>query len=312
MDDRFPPSQPNRNPIAQSDDRAPRTWPYVTLVVPHAAADDVAAACFDAGSCGVHVEDSVEVARLAVYFESAQSPQLLAQQLTGQLLASGMWPDGAQVVPGQVEAEQDWNEAWKAFYRPVQATDRIIVHPPWIPVQADPNGLAIAIDPAMAFGTGGHESTQLALRAIEATPVQGSRCLDIGAGSGILSIALIQLGAAHVTAVDIDPVVVDNAQHNLRENLGHDVARTVLRTGSIEVVAGETFDVIVANLESHLVRPLLAGVVQALTRDGVVLLSGYVESERERVLQWLGEAGLTVDETWSLNNWFGCRARVEV
>jgi ribosomal protein L11 methyltransferase len=285
-----------------------RTWPFAILVVPRQQADEIAAECFVLDSCGVQVEEAGDASRLTVYFESTCDPGTLSARLVSGLQAAGLWSDEYQTVLGDVEQERDWNETWKQFYQPVWATENIVVHPPWIPVQTHDGQMSIAIDPAMAFGTGGHESTQLALEAIEQSCCDGRRCLDVGTGSGILSIALIQLGAHHVTAVDIDPVVIDNASANLRANLGEDADRTRLLTGSVGSIEGDVFEFIVANIESHLARPLLPGIVASMTADGTALFSGFVESERDRFLGWLQEVRLTVDETWSKNNWFSCRA----
>jgi len=275
-------------------------------------ADDIAAECVDLGSCGVHVEESGAVARLNVYFEAPPTERkALSDGLVQGLLAAGLWPDGAEVVAGDVELERDWNETWKEFYRPVWATQNIVVHPPWIPVTAGDGQMAIAIDPAMAFGTGGHESTQLALQALEQSVCAGRRCLDVGTGSGVLSIALVRLGASHVTALDLDPVVIDNANKNFGANLGVDVARTRLLEGSMDVVQGDSFDVIVANIESHLVRPLLPAIAAALSPGGVALFSGLLESERTRFSEWLADVGLAVLNTWSKNNWFSCSSRAD-
>lgn len=286
------------------------------LAVPRNLADDIAAECFELGSCGVHAEESGEAARLNVYFEApagAEPADALADvsaNLVQGLRAGGLWPAGAQVLSGDIEAERDWSQIWRAFYQPVWATDNIVVHPPWIPVATKPGQIAIAIEPAMAFGTGGHESTQLALQAIEQRDVAGRTCLDVGTGSSVLSIAMMHLGAASVTAVDTDPVVIDNARCNLDANLTVDaVARTELISGSVQAVAGQTFDVIVANIESHLVRPILPDIAQALRPGGWGLFSGLVETERERFISWLAEHGLIVDATWSKNNWFSCRAQ---
>jgi ribosomal protein L11 methyltransferase len=269
--------------------------------------DDIAAECIDLGSCGVHVEEFGALARLNVYFEAPPTEgKALSDALVQGLLAAGLWPDGAKVVAGDVELERDWNEAWKKFYHPVWATENIVVHPPWIPVEVGDGQMAIVIDPAMAFGTGGHESTQLALQALEQSACAGRRCLDVGTGSGVLSIALVRLGAAHVTALDTDPVVLDNANTNFVANLGEDVARTRLLPGSMEVVLGDSFDVIVANIESHLVRPLLPAIAASLRPGGSALFSGLLESERTRFLEWLAEAGLTGLDSWSKNDWFSC------
>lgn len=258
----------------------------------------------------MHAEESGEAVRLNVYFEApASALDTISAQLVLGLQAAGMWPAGSAVVSGDIEPERDWNEAWKQYYQPVWATPNIVVHPPWIPVAAGSGQLSIAIDPAMAFGTGGHESTQLALQAIEQCDCNGRACLDVGTGSGVLTIALMRLGAAHVTAVDSDPVVIDNARLNLRANLGADTERTNVLTGSVDHIEGQTFDLIVANIESHLVRPLLPAIALALRPGAQALFSGLVETERERFVDWLADHNLQVDATWSKNNWFSCRAQ---
>lgn len=277
--------------------------------MPAAVADDVAALCLESGSCGVQTQDAGTLARLAIYFEGGDADGRRAQ-LARCLEPTGWLPGGAGALLAEVEAEADWAAEWRRHYRPVWATARIVVHPPWIPVTTGWGQHAIAIDPAMAFGTGGHESTQLALEALEATGCLGRRCLDLGTGSGVLAIAAKQLGACHVTAIDVDPVAVDNARHNLRQNLGADAEGVRVLTGDVELVAGEHFGVIVANLESHLVRPLLPAVFAATEAGGAVLCSGILALELARFCGWLAQAGGAVDAVWSRHEWVGLRARV--
>lgn len=283
-----------------------RSWHRVAIDVPSGASDEVAALCFEFGSCGVHAEERGEGTRLTVYFEGSADLQGL-----GRRLRSGL-PDGLSgefPMALDVEPERDWSEGWRRFYRPQWATERIVVHPPWLPVDTGPGQIAIAIDPAMAFGTGGHESTQLALRALQETGCEDRLCLDVGAGSGVLSIAAILLGARRVTAVDTDPVAVDNARHNLRENLGRDAGRARVCRGSVEAASEEAFHLVVANLESHLVRPLLPAIASSLTAAGAALFSGLVVNERSGFEDWLLAVGLRVDRSWTKGEWLGLRAR---
>ena len=285
-----------------------RSWHRVAIDVPSRASDEVAALCFEFGSCGVHAEERGEGTRLLVYFEGPTDLRGLDRQLRSGL------PDGLSgefPMALDVEPERDWSEGWRCFYRPQWATERIVVHPPWLPVDTGPGQIAIAIDPAMAFGTGGHESTQLALRALQETGCEDLVCLDVGAGSGVLSIAAILLGALRVTAVDTDPAAVDNARHNLRENLGSDADRTRVRRGTVETDSEEAFQLVVANLESHLVRPLLPAVASSLTPGGVSLFSGLVVHERAHFEDWVGAAGLRVDRSWTRGEWLALRARGE-
>ena len=285
---------------------AARNWHRVAIEVPAEAGDEVAALCFDLGSCGVHTEEKGEAARLLVYFEEQPDLRLLEGRLARSLPET---PSGGLSMAVEVEPERDWTGTWRRFYRPRWATDRIVVHPPWLPVDTGPGQVAISIDPAMAFGTGGHESTQLALKALQETGCEGALCLDLGAGSGVLSIAAVRLGARGVVAVDIDPAAVDNAGHNLRANLGEAAGRVSVRLGSVEAASEEVFQVVVANLESHLVRPLLPSIASSLAAGGAALFSGLVVSEGGRFEDWLAASGLRADRSWSRGGWLGLRAR---
>ncbi len=285
-----------------------RSWHRVAIDVPSRASDEVAALCFEFGSCGVCAEERGEGTRLLVYFEGPADLRGLGRQLRSGLPdgLSGEFPMAMDVQP-----ERDWSEGWRRFYRPQWATERIVVHPPWLPVDTGPGQIAIAIDPAMAFGTGGHESTQLALRALQETGCEDLVCLDVGTGSGVLSIAAMRLGARRVTAVDTDPVAVDNARHNLRRNLGRDADRARVLCGSLEAASDKACQVVVANLESHLVRPLLPAIASSLTAAGVALFSGLVVNERARFEDWLIAVGLRVDGSWTRGEWIALRARRE-
>ena len=283
---------------------AARSWHRVAIEVPAEVGDEVAALCFELGSCGVHTEEKGEEARLLAYFEEEADLRLLKRQLALSLPTCGELSMAVGVEP-----ERDWTETWRRFYRPRWATDRIVVHPPWLPVDTGPGQIAISIDPAMAFGTGGHESTQLALRALQETGCEGSLCLDLGTGSGVLSVAAVRLGARRVIAVDVDPVAVDNAGHNLRANLGEAAGRASVRLGSVEAAPDEDFQVVMANIESHLVRPLLPTIASSLAAGGVALFSGLVVGEGGRFEDWLAASGLCTDQRWTRGGWLGLRAR---
>lgn len=280
------------------------------LAVAAAVAEDASARCVQLGSCGVVEDGDGPRRRLTAYFDGDRDPEALRDEIARALGPPGWLPGGASAVRLEVEVEADWGTQWRRHYRPVWATPHIVVHPPWIPVAVGPGQQAIAIDPAMAFGTGGHESTRLALEALEATGCRGRRCLDVGTGSGVLAIAAVRLGAVQVMAVDIDPVAVDNACHNARRNLGVDVARVRVLSGSVDLVAGERFDVIVANLEAHLVQPLLPALFAAAEPGGALLLSGILAAQRDGLWRRIAQAGWAVDAVWSRGEWIGCRARV--
>jgi ribosomal protein L11 methyltransferase len=207
----------------------------------------------------------------------------------------------------RVEAE-DWEEDWRRFFRPVWATPRIVVHPSWIPVEIKEDQVAIVIDPKMAFGTGGHESTQLCLQALDRFLSPQARCLDLGTGSGILSIAAALLGAESVLAVDVDEVAVVNARENLARNAIAEQCVEV-RTGSLEVVGEASFDLILANIQSHILRPLLTPIDRLLKPVGLVLLSGLLVREGADFCGWVEDAGLQIETTMEKGEWICVVAR---
>ena len=154
----------------------------------------------------------------------------------------------------------------------------------------------------MAFGTGGHESTQLCLAALEGHLCTGTRCLDLGVGSGILSIAAALLGAKSVLAVDIDAVAVANARENIARNrIGPE--QVEVRLGSMEVVEEESFDLILANIQSQVLRPLLTPLRRVLAEGGCVLFSGLLEREGKDFCEWIRTAEFQVETVLEKGEW---------
>ncbi len=215
----------------------------------------------------------------------------------------------AQVLPAPRPGEemtvtavplQDWNTAWRRFYKPVWATERMVIQPPWIPVAVRPPQFAILIDPKMAFGTGGHESTRLCLRALEEWLTPGDSCLDLGVGSGILSLAALNLGAERVLGLDVDPQAIDNARENLALN-GLDDNRVTVRVGALDSSVPGFFDLIMANIESGVLQPLLPQMARQARR--VVLLSGLLNRERDGFTRQVQAAGMVVQQVYREGEW---------
>ena len=279
-----------------------KKWHCLRLGLPLSAAEKLAAHCFALGACGLEEEEEGDRVCLAVYFEAAADVGAIDRQIRalGQEL-------GLEEVAWQICREEDWEREWRRFFKPIWATERIVVHPSWRPVATTGDQIAIKIDPKMAFGTGGHESTRLCLQQLEGFAAQGRRLLDLGCGSGVLSIAAIKLGAEQVWAVDIDPLAVANAKENLQRNGVAKQARVSL--GSLDKVAGETFDIILANLQSHILRPLLGQIRACLKPGGTVSFSGLLAEEGGPFCQWVGESGLEVEGVRQLGQWVAVGAR---
>ncbi len=201
-------------------------------------------------------------------------------------------------LPGRWEKapDEDWLEAWKRDLKPL-AVGPFWLRAPWHPRRAE--WLDLVIEPGMAFGTGHHETTRLALRALAAAARPGMRVLDLGTGSGVLAIAAAKLGA-RVLALDIDPTAVAAARANAAQNR---VAIEV-RRGSLEIAPGP-FDLVVANLYAELHAEFARGYAERLVPGGRALLTGVLTEKEALVAAALEDAGLRVrrrehEGEWSL------------
>lgn len=205
---------------------------------------------------------------------------------------SGTWED---------DDGTDWVAAYLAELRPVRI-DRLIVAPTHADVTVSAGERVVWLDPGMAFGTGHHETTQLALRSLERLDLGAARVLDVGAGSGILAIAADLLGAASVLGVDVDAATLDIARHNARLNR----TRARFVAGSTEVARDEgPWDVIVANLYAELHVRLLADYADVLRPGGQALLTGLLDDRVALLEAAIGEdawrtVAHEVDGAWHL------------
>ncbi|OGG55456.1 MAG: hypothetical protein A3F84_01470 [Candidatus Handelsmanbacteria bacterium RIFCSPLOWO2_12_FULL_64_10] len=275
-------------------------WTKLTLDVPGDLSDLVSGLLFEAGTSGIEVEDGADRThvRMSAYFEREEGRAAATAAL------DRLRQDEAGVGPAVVAEvpEERWGEQWRAFFQPVRATDRMVVGPPWAEMEAGPGGMVIVIEPKMAFGTGRHESTRLALRALERAVGPGDRVLDLGTGSGVLGIAAAKLGARCV-AVDIDPVALDNARENVAANGVAD--RVEVLCGSIDAVREAGFDVIVANIQTHVLVPLLGDLRGRLRRGGRLILSGILDREEVQIREALRRTAWGEPEVIREGEWIG-------
>lgn len=184
--------------------------------------------------------------------------------------------------------ESDWENSWKSYYHPFSVSKRLAVCPTWEEFSPLPGQKVIRLDPGMAFGTGAHQTTRLCLSMLELFVKPGDSFLDIGCGSGILSIAATFLGAGQVTGVDIDAVAVRTARDNaLQNNLGINFIQGDLDAGILG-----PFDIVCANIVADVIIRLAPKLPPLLTDRGVCILSGIIESRFEDVQSALLEAGL--------------------
>ncbi len=224
-------------------------------------------------------------------------------------IEEGLWHLGRiQPLPApafQTVAEQDWAEAWKAHYRPIAIGRRLLILPAWLPIPPGERQPLI-LDPGMAFGTGTHPSTQLCLAALEDYLQPGCSAVDLGCGSGILSIAAARLGAGRVLALDNDPLAVRVARENLERNGLAD--RVEIRLGSLPEALAENAAsgtrLLLANILAPVLEAMLVeGLAGTVVPEGVVILSGILDHQAHHLVAACAECGLTVVETRADGDW---------
>ena len=279
-------------------------WHCLRCVAPQAWAEDAAAYCFDLGSCGLQSEELDTHVRLSAYFVASFDGESIRRAMAAWLTAVGV---PVELEIARVE-EAGWEAGWRRFFQPIWVTPRLVVHPSWRPVSVGPEQLAIVIDPQMAFGTGGHESTRLCLQALEKYLATGDRCLDLGTGSGILAIAAARLGAAHVLAVDVDYRALENARENLVRN-GLSPGLVEFCLGRVEQGRAAAFDLVLANIQRCVLVPLLEPLVECLANEGRALFAGLLAAEEQEFCAGLVAVGMRVERVLAENDWICVVAR---
>lgn len=222
---------------------------------------------------------------------------------------------GSLTVAVESVKEEDWANQWKQYYFPIPIGDRILIKPAWQPLTEPTDRIVFENNPGASFGTGMHFSTQLCLEAIEERVKPGDRVLDIGSGSGILSITSLLLGAESAVALDIDPnaadVVRDNAALNhiepqrLRTLTGDILCDPSLR----EELAKEKYPVVLSNIVADVIIPLAQYIPDWLAPDGCWISSGIIDLRVEDVLEEMKKQGFRVEELKRRGDWamIACR-----
>jgi ribosomal protein L11 methyltransferase len=248
------------------------------------------------------------------------------RQIAGTLGATG---EIGQLDTRRI-AEEDWANAWKEHYHVLHLGNRTVIRPSWREYAPQPHEVVVELDPGMAFGTGLHPTTRTCLLALEESIRPGDRVLDVGAGSGILSIAALKLGAASVLALDVSTVAVEATRANAAANGVAD--RIDARLATLEGAAGEpyfplppdvsplgpeigTYDVVVANIIARVIAQLAPALARATRPGGTLIASGIIAERRAEAEEPLRAAGLTDLSELIEGDWVtlvGRRAETEV
>ena len=214
-------------------------------------------------------------------------------------------------------AQTDWEESWKENYPPQEIGADLVVLPCWLARDYEGSRKQVILDPGLTFGTGAHPSTQMVMEAMEQAVFPGARCLDLGSGSGILSITALRLGAEQAVGVDIDPKAEDIARENAGYN-GFSSPEFTALTGNVtsdkelmERLAAESWDVVLVNIVADVIIGLAPVLPLFLRENTKLICSGILDSRLEDVKNALEDAGITVEQTRAKEDWRCICARRE-
>jgi ribosomal protein L11 methyltransferase len=251
-----------------------------------ARAEWASAEAFEAGAAGVEERDEEGRTILLAY-----APAEVAAEVAAAMLAVA--GDGA-TARCEIVAPRDWPETWKQGLCPLVVSARLVVRPEFAACALGPGQREVVIEPRQAFGTGAHGSTALALALLDErlTAAPGGSVLDVGCGSGVLAIAALALGAQRAVACDLDPI----AARETRENAARNACEVVSFAGSLEALAPGAggFDLVVANLISSELLPILGELADRVAAGGALVLSGLLFSERAAIEARLAAHGLAI------------------
>ncbi len=203
--------------------------------------------------------------------------------------------------------EEDWANNWKQYYHTQRIGKRIVVTPSWEEYTPSGDDVQMRLDPGMAFGTGTHDTTRLCLELLEEVVTPETRILDVGTGSGILSVGGVLLGAPSALGVDIDPVAVKVANENAEINEVQ--GKTEFVCGDLTDKVHGKFEIVTANIVADVIIRLLSTVKNYLLKGGVLIVSGIIDTRADEVENACHEAGFTTEKRLEHGGWVAIKLR---
>ena len=235
----------------------------------------------------------------AYYSDSAEEIKSIKSEIEQEPINNGGEPYG-EVSFNEVD-EDDWAENWKKYYKPTRIGNKLVIKPSWESFEEQEGDLVIELDPGMAFGTGTHETTALCSEALEAYVSDNSLVFDIGCGSGILSIVAAKLGAAKVTAIDLDTMCVKVSKENVENNNVSQIVN-VEHGNLLDIIQGKA-NIIVANIIAEIIAGLANDLSNYLEPDGIFIASGIILEKIKLVETALLDNDFKIIDIKTRNSW---------
>jgi ribosomal protein L11 methyltransferase len=281
-------------------------WNRLEVTVGADAVEALANYLMELGSPGLQLEELGEQTIVKAYLpgEAAQGSQAVGRYLR-DLAALGLHTDCSRIRVERL-AQEDWLAACRESFHPLRVGRKLLVRPSWSEEPPGQGRVTIIIDPQMAFGTGQHPTTAFCLRALEDLLRGGEAVLDVGTGSGIVSIAAAKLGAARVRGIDNDPLAVETARENARINgVSHLVEFSVCEAKKL---TEGRYQLVVANIDGATLLPLLTVLKGAMQTEARLVLAGLLRSEEEPLQRRLSAAGLRLERIERGPEWLAAMA----
>jgi len=210
---------------------------------------------------------------------------------------------GALLLSFETVDEKDWENEWKKHFKPQRVSDFVVIKPTWEPYSPEGDETVVEIDPGMAFGTGTHETTRMCIAMMEEYLQAEDTVLDVGCGSGILSVAAAKLGAGSVLALDLDSVAVETAKKNVSINNTDDKVM-VVRSDILAAVPKENkYNIVVANIIADVIIKLNKTILGYMSKPGIYICSGIIRDRLDDVLASLKENGLRAIKVSNMGEW---------
>lgn len=312
-------------------------WDKYTIDTTTEAEDFISMMLSENGIEGIEIEDNVPLtkeetgemfidfppelppdegkSKVSFYLEAGEdhTETLKAVRIGLEQLRSMVEIGSGDITSSQTE-DIDWINNWKQFFQSFYIDD-ILIKPTWEPLkEEDKNKFLIEIDPGISFGTGKHETTQLCIRQIRKYLKEGERVLDVGCGSGILSIAALKLGAGSVVGTDVDGDCITSTHENmtvnhLAENSGEFYVGNLIDDKAFQEKIGTGYDLVVANILADIIIPMAPALYQCAKEQGVLITSGIIDFKENEVKEALEQAGFEILEVSHQGEWVNVTAR---
>lgn len=312
-------------------------WDKYTIDTTTEAEDFISMMLSENGIEGIEIEDNVPLtkeetgemfidfppelppdegkSKVSFYLEAGEdhTETLKAVRIGLEQLRSMVEIGSGDIISSQTE-DIDWINNWKQFFQSFYIDD-ILIKPTWeLLKEEDKNKFLIEIDPGISFGTGKHETTQLCIRQIRKYLKEGERVLDVGCGSGILSIAALKLGAGSVVGTDVDGDCITSTHENmtvnhLAENSGEFYVGNLIDDKAFQEKIGTGYDLVVANILADIIIPMAPALYQCAKEQGVLITSGIIDFKENEVKEALEQAGFEILEVNHQGEWVNVTAR---